>query len=176
LGKSAAARASIEIATPKGRWKKDEMTRSDNNDVTVTHQRSGNNRIVVGEGDTERVGGTVELGRQANKGILADTVAEELNVPRRTAARVLDAVLDSVRSLLAARGKVAVKGFGTFERRVRKGRAYKHPLSGKSIDVADKETIMFKPSDALIADTRSGSTRTRKASKGNTPDEIIFKS
>ena len=29
--------------------------------------------------------------RQANKGILADKVAQELNVPRRTAARVLDA-------------------------------------------------------------------------------------
>lgn len=94
------------------------------------------------------------FGRQANKGILADQVAEELNVPRRTAARVLDAVLDAVGDLLRSRGKVAVKGFGTFERRIRKGRAYKHPLTGKSIDVADKETIMFKPSDQLILDTR----------------------
>ena len=56
------------------------------------------------------------FGRQANKGILADKVAEELNVPRRTAARVLDAVLDAVSDLLRGRGKVAVKGFGTFER------------------------------------------------------------
>lgn len=62
-----------------------------------------------------------QFGRQANKGILADKVADELNVPRRTAARVLDAVLDSVSELLHSRGKVAVKGFGTFERRIRKG-------------------------------------------------------
>ncbi|MCA8941685.1 MAG: HU family DNA-binding protein, partial [Planctomycetes bacterium] len=93
------------------------------------------------------------FGRQANKGILADRVAQELNVPRRTAARVLDAVLDSVRELLRTRGKVAVKGFGTFERKIRKGRAYKHPLTGKSIEVKDKETILFKPSDQLIRDT-----------------------
>jgi nucleoid DNA-binding protein len=98
------------------------------------------------------------LGRQANKGILADRVAQELNVPRRTAARVLDAVLDAIRDLIRARGRVAVKGFGTFERRIRKGRAYKHPLTGKSIDVADKETIIFKPSDQLILDTRPGAT------------------
>ena len=70
-------------------------------------------------------------------------------------------MLDSVRDLLNKRGKVAVKGFGTFERRIRKGRAYKHPLTGESIAVADKETIMFKPSDQLIADTRTGGTPKR---------------
>lgn len=115
------------------------------------------------------------LGRQANKGILADKVAEELNVPRRTAARVLDAVLDSVRDLLRGRGKVAVKGFGTFERKIRKGRAYKHPLTGQSIDVADKETILFKPSDQLILDTRTGATPPPRPKGTSLSDDILFK-
>ncbi|MHC4513829.1 MAG: HU family DNA-binding protein [Planctomycetota bacterium] len=115
------------------------------------------------------------FGRQANKGILAERIAQELNVPRRTAARVLDAVLDSVSDLLRGRGKVAVKGFGTFERKIRKGRAYKHPLTGQSIAVADKETIMFKPSDQLISNTRTGAQPRRKKTKGNPPDEILFK-
>ncbi len=115
------------------------------------------------------------FGRQANKGILAERVAQELNVPRRTAARVLDAVLDSVSDLLRARGKVAVKGFGTFERKIRKGRAYKHPLTGESIAVADKETIMFKPSDQLIADTKTGAQPRPRKTKGGSPDEILFK-
>jgi hypothetical protein len=70
-----------------------------------------------GSGDGQARGSAEDaFGRQANKGILADKVAEELNVPRRTAARVLDAVLDAVSDLLRGRGKVAVKGFGTFER------------------------------------------------------------
>ncbi len=117
-----------------------------------------------------------DFGRQANKGILSEHVAQELNVPRRTAARVLDAVLDSIRDLLHTRGKVAVKGFGTFERRIRKGRAYKHPLTGASIEVANKETVVFKPSDQLIEDTRTGAEpRTRNRPKGNTPEEILFK-
>ncbi|MCC6670049.1 MAG: HU family DNA-binding protein [Planctomycetes bacterium] len=111
---------------------------------------------------------------QANKGILAENVAEELNVPRRTAARVLDAVLDSIRDLLRARGRVAVKGFGTFERKIRKGRAYKHPLSGKSIEVADKETILFKPSDQLIVETRTGATPPARKPSGGQPDDILF--
>ncbi|MBM4060491.1 MAG: HU family DNA-binding protein [Planctomycetes bacterium] len=115
------------------------------------------------------------FGRQANKGILADKVAEELNVPRRTAARVLDAVLDSVSELLRGRGKVAVKGFGTFERRIRKGRAYKHPLTGESIDVANKETIIFKPSDQLIVETRTNAAPRPKRAPGATTDDILFK-
>ncbi len=114
------------------------------------------------------------MGRQANKGILADRIARELSVPRRTAARVLDAVLDSIRDLLLGRGKVAVKGFGTFERRIRKGRAYKHPLTGESIAVADKETIMFKPSDQLIADTKTGSTPRSSKQPTSTTPKILF--
>lgn len=118
--------------------------------------------------------GKETFARQANKGILAEAVAQELNVPRRTAARVLDAVLDSVQDLLRSRGKVAVKGFGTFERRIRKGRAYKHPLTGKSIDVADKETIMFKPSDQLVTSTKTGATPRQSKNKNNAPDDILF--
>ncbi len=127
--------------------------------------------------DQKRTGAATEevFGRQANKGILADRVAQELNVPRRTAARVLDAVLDAIRDLLHARGKVAVKGFGTFERRIRKGRAYKHPLTGASIEVANKETVVFKPSDQLISDTRTGSEPRPRKPQGKTPDEILFK-
>ncbi|MDA0372696.1 MAG: HU family DNA-binding protein [Planctomycetota bacterium] len=114
------------------------------------------------------------FGRQANKGILAEAVARELNVPRRTAARVLDAVLDSVRDLLASNGRVAVKGFGTFERKIRKGRAYKHPVSGESIEVADKETILFKPSDQLIMDSRPDATPARRTPLSRTED-VLFK-
>lgn len=140
------------------------MTRTTNQDaITSTDQPAG---LAVNQ---------EQLSRQANKGILADKVADELNVPRRTAARVLDAVLDAVSDLLHARGKVAVKGFGTFERRIRKGRAYKHPLTGASIEVANKETIIFKPSDQLIADTKASATPRAKKQVGSTTDDILFK-
>lgn len=142
--------------------------KDDREDLNVKHQTDSRTNTVV----TAETGGEETLARQANKGILADRIARELNVPRRTAARVLDAVLDSVRDLLRGRGKVAVKGFGTFERRIRKGRAYKHPLTGESIAVADKETIMFKPSDQLIADTQTGSPP--RASRHANAKDIVF--
>jgi len=80
-----------------------------------------------------------------------------------------------VSDLLQSRGKVAVKGFGTFERRIRKGRAYKHPLTGESIEVANKETIIFKPSDQLIAETKSNATPKAKKQTGTPTDDILFK-
>ena len=129
--------------------------------------------------DTENSGqseGGGHFGRQANKGILAKAVADELDVPRRSAARILDAVLDSVRDLLRDQGRVAIKGFGTFERKIRKGRAYKHPLTGKSIEVADKETILFKPSDQLILETRTdAATRAQTKKSRPTSDDVLFK-
>jgi len=144
------------------------------------HNQSEARAVHHTAGSDERSGrpnaaNTEVFGRQANKGILADKVAQELDIPRRTAVRVLDAVLDSVRELLRARGRVAVKGFGTFERRIRKGRAYKHPLSGKSIDVADKETILFKPSDQLLADTRTGAGPLPRRKPLNKSDDILFR-
>jgi DNA-binding protein HU-beta len=143
----------------------------------VTKQDAGTNVDRMDhQGAGNQTGASEEaFGRQANKGILADKVALELNVQRRTAARVLDAVLDSMRDLLRSRGKVAVKGFGTLERRIRKGRAYKHPLTGESIDVANKETIIFKPSDQLIVETRTNAAPRPRRPQGSPTDEILFK-
>jgi len=147
------------------------MTRLTNTDVnSKVDQAQGADAPVQGKPEAARE----TIARQANKGILSEAVAQELNVPRRTAARVLDAVLDSIQDLLRSRGKVAVKGFGTFERKIRKGRAYKHPLTGKSIDVADKETIMFKPSDQLIESTKTGSAPRQSKSRPNAQDDILF--
>jgi nucleoid DNA-binding protein len=153
------------------------MTRlsNDNTDVNQKVDHNGSNQTDAQiKGTGPEAAGTDSFARQANKGILSEAVAQELNVPRRTAARVLDSVLDSIQDLLRTRGKVAVKGFGTFERRIRKGRAYKHPLTGKSIDVADKETIMFKPSDQLTASTKTGAAARESKNKNSSQDDILF--
>lgn len=88
--------------------------------------------------------------RQANKGILIERIAHELDVPPRDAAEMLHVVLDAWRDLLRIHGKVALKGFGTFERRLRKARSYRHPVTGVSIAAPDRETILFKPSPQLL--------------------------
>ena len=132
--------------------------------VSTSGSVSGSTSSHRGQGESEMVAekpATLHQnleGTQANKGMLADEIARLLNTPRRNAARTLDSLLNAITNLLKAHGRVAVKGFGTFERKIRKGRAYKHPLSGESIEVPDKETILFKPSKNLIAASRSNRT------------------
>jgi nucleoid DNA-binding protein len=129
------------------------MTRVTKQDATTNvgrmdHQATGDNQ--------SQAAGEDAFSRQANKGILADKVAQELNVPRRTAARVLDAVLDSMRDLLRARGKVAVKGFGTFERRIRKGRlqAPAHGREHRRRQQGDRHLQAQRPADRRDAEQR----------------------
>lgn len=94
----------------------------------------------------------------ANKAELSDTVAEKLGISRKRAMRTVNAVLRVITDLLRDKGKVAVKGFGTFESRTRKGRAYKHPKTGESVVVPDKGTVVFKPSKNLLAKVHGGET------------------
>lgn len=92
-----------------------------------------------------------ESGKKANKTVLAERIAQRLNLPRRTAMAMLDGVLDSIEDCLVdprLQG-VALKGFGTFEAAIRKGRAYRHPKTHESIHVEDKPTVKFKPAHAL---------------------------
>ncbi|GEM_PF-617833 len=125
--------------------------------------------VLFGSGKT-REGGLA--GNQANKGMLTEAVSDKLGGSRRQAARILDAVLDSVADLLTLKGRVAIKGFGTFERKIRKGRTYKHPVTGENIDVADKETILFKPSKNLVNLTRPENKP--KSPSDTTPPPGVF--
>ena len=100
------------------------------------------------EGDSRR--GQGWCSGWANKAELSDTVAERLGISRKRAMRTVNAVLRVITDLLREKRKVAVKGFGTFESRTRKGRAYKHPKTGESVEVPDKGTVVFKPSKNLL--------------------------
>lgn len=133
------------------------MTHTNQNEATEMAAVPANETKAQSQGSSAAAKQAAEsLTRQANKGILADHIGELLNVPRKTSNQVLDAVLDSMVELLRTRGKIAIKGFGTFERRIRKGRAYKHPLTGVNVEVPDREMIMFKPSDQLNDSTKTG--------------------
>lgn len=80
-----------------------------------------------------------------NKRELAGKVAARLGVPHRFAQQLVDAVVDEVTNALCGRdGTVYIKGFGTFRRRIRKGRTYRHPITGDGCPVADREMVTFK--------------------------------
>jgi nucleoid DNA-binding protein len=74
---------------------------------------------------------------------------------------IVDATLDAIAAgLITGRfehrpgeeDKVLLRGFGTFWRKVRQGRAYK--VRGESYNVPDRATVVFKPGAELLRGVR----------------------
>ena len=65
------------------------------------------------------------------------------------AAAILDTVADFLVDSVAAGDRIEVRGFGTFQPRVRATKLGYNPSTGKQIRLEAGKTILFKPSREL---------------------------
>ena len=77
-----------------------------------------------------------------NKSQLIDTLAERFEGNRKAAAHALDSVIDTITREVAKGEKVAITGFGSFEKRVREARWVRNPRTGERIQA--KKTAIPK--------------------------------
>jgi len=86
-----------------------------------------------------------------NKSELVESVAGKLEFleSRAQAQRVIEAVFESVGEGVRGDGRVAVAGFGTFERRHRAARKGRNPSTKEPMEIPASTTVGFKPSQAL---------------------------
>ena len=84
-----------------------------------------------------------------NKTEFIDAVAESADVPKATAAKVLDAMIDTVGSALKDGDQVTLVGFGTFLVRKREARQGRNPRTGDTIQIAASNVPGFKAGKAL---------------------------
>lgn len=90
-----------------------------------------------------------------NKAELVEKVAAKTGLPVRDARTVIDAVFDPdpehglIVSELAAGGKVAISGFGTFEARQRKARSGRNPHTGQTLSIPASRAPAFKAGKPL---------------------------
>ena len=87
-----------------------------------------------------------------NKGSLVKSFAETTGISVNSATKFLNVFLERIAHHLKENGRVTIKGFGTFIRKVRKGRSYRHPVTRDLVAVPDKETVVFISSINLIDD------------------------
>jgi DNA-binding protein HU-beta len=80
-----------------------------------------------------------------NKAQFVEMLAERLDGDRKRAAAALDAMIDSVYSAIARGEKVAITGFGVFERRDRAARTARNPATGAPVNVAASRVPAFRP-------------------------------
>ena len=62
----------------------------------------------------------------------------------RAAGAMVDNVFSAVQGLLANDEKVVIQGFGSFERKFRKGRTGRNPSTGEPIDIPARHVTTFK--------------------------------
>ena len=84
-----------------------------------------------------------------NKSDLIDAVAGDADVSKAEAARVVDAVIDSITRALKKGDTVTLVGFGTFQVRERAARSGRNPKTGETIKIGASKNPAFKAGKAL---------------------------
>src|SRR5665811_1075265 len=86
------------------------------------------------KGKVERLlGPRFTKGKIVNKSQLIDTLAARFDGNRKAASHALESVLDTITREVAKGEKVAITGFGSFEKRVREARWVRNPRTGERI-------------------------------------------
>jgi len=84
-----------------------------------------------------------------NKSELIDAVAVSADLPKASATRAVEAVLEHITSALKAGDSVALVGFGSFVVKSREARTGRNPKTGEAIAIAASKVPGFKPGKAL---------------------------
>ena len=104
---------------------------------------------------------TFTKGKLVNKSQLIDALAARYEGNRKAAAHALDSVLDTITREVARGEKVAITGFGSFEKKVRDARWVRNPATGARMKAKKKAVPSFKPG-AQLKDVVSGAKKLPK--------------
>jgi DNA-binding protein HU-beta len=80
-----------------------------------------------------------------NKASLVSEVVKRTDVPRSEASRVVDAVMQIIREQVIRGQRVALSGFGTFERVRRNPRTGRNPHTREAVRIPARNAPVFKP-------------------------------
>ncbi len=79
-----------------------------------------------------------------NKRELIDAISDRLG-DRKSATEAVNAVLETIQSAVAAGDRVAITGFGVFEKSERPARTARNPATGATIQVPASSVPKFRP-------------------------------
>jgi DNA-binding protein HU-beta len=78
-----------------------------------------------------------------NKSDLIDAISDRMG-DKRTAAEAVNAVLDTIQRTVAKGDKVAITGFGVFEKQIRPARTARNPATGAAVKVPKTSVPKFR--------------------------------
>ncbi|MDX1609936.1 MAG: HU family DNA-binding protein [Halofilum sp. (in: g-proteobacteria)] len=84
-----------------------------------------------------------------NKSEFVDAVAQNADIPKATASKAVDAVIDVIGNELKRGEQVSLVGFGTFLTRNREARQGRNPRTGETIQIKASRVPSFKAGKGL---------------------------
>ena len=84
-----------------------------------------------------------------NRAELVDRVSELADMTRASAARAVDAVLETIATSLQKGDPVVIVNFGAFTVKVRAAREGRNPVTGEKIQIDEAKVVGFKAGKAL---------------------------
>ena len=104
--------------------------------------------------------------QQVNKTEFIDALAERFDGNRKEAEKALESVLDTITREVVNGEKVAITGFGSFEKRIREARWVRNPQTGERIKAKKKTVPRFKAGQQF-KDATSGAKKLAPAPKAS---------
>lgn len=97
-----------------------------------------------------------------NKAQLVEKLADHFDGNKRQAGQALESVLDTITASVAKGEKVAITGFGVFEKVIRGARTARNPRTGEKVRVKKTAAPKFRPGAEFKAYV-SGAKKVAKA-------------
>ncbi len=84
-----------------------------------------------------------------NKSELIESMAADAGISKAAAKKALDSMMNNVEGSLKKGNRVSLVGFGSWSVTKRAARAGRNPQTGKTIQIAAKNVVKFKPGAEL---------------------------
>jgi integration host factor subunit beta len=90
--------------------------------------------------------------KKLTKADIVDSLYEKMSINRKDICLAVDHFINEVKSALLERNAIELRGFGTFEVKVRKARARRNPRTGEIISTRPRGVVSFRPGRELKQD------------------------
>ena len=96
-----------------------------------------------------------EGGDKLTKAEIIERIHSSVPVSRKRIQRVVDFFIEEIKLGLRQGKVIELRGFGTFEVKVRKRRRARNPRTGEKVDVEDHGVALFRPGKEMREQTWS---------------------
>lgn len=79
------------------------------------------------------------------KNDIAERISDRVEIPRVVALKAVDAILEKMKESLVEGERIEIRGFGVFQKKLRKRSVGRDIQRAKTIEIPETYTVKFKP-------------------------------